>query len=340
MRVGIVGTGFMGRTHAAAWSHTPATIAGYISKRTASSEVLIEKYGGKSYPDLAELLSDVDIVDICSPTHLHYEMVLEAAAAGCDIICEKPIARTLAQAQEMITACTEAGVKFFVAHVVRFFPEYAAAKAKVQSGEIGQPAVIRLTRGTFQPKKAIDNWFLDFEKSGGMMLDLMIHDLDYARWVAGEVDTVFARNIQHSHTDATVDHGLVILQHTNGTISHIEGSWAYPAPLFRTRLEIAGSNGWINYDSEETAAIGLHLHKHGREETPDVPLPSSPLSEDPFTSQIRSAYNSIAGDLPIAVAGLDGAAALQLALAAIESASSGQPVRIEPLTGIKNVARS
>jgi predicted dehydrogenase len=270
------------------------------------------------------------VVDICAPTHLHYELVLKAAAAGKDIICEKPLARTITQAQEMIAACESAGVKLLVAHVVRFFPEYAQAKAVVAAGQIGQPAVIRLTRGTFRPKKPMDNWFTDFEKSGGMMFDLMIHDFDYARWVAGEVQSVFAKNITSTEPDAPVDYGLVILKHRNGAISHVEGSWAYPPPLFRTRLEIAGSDGWLEFDSGKTEAIGLYLHRQ-QTDAPDVPLPGSPLSESPYTTQIKAFYNALASDAEVPVKAVDGLAAVQIAIAAIQSAQTGQPIELEPL---------
>lgn len=333
MRIGIVGTGGMGTTHAAAWSRTPATIAGLVSKTPESCAELAGQYGAQIYPDIGAMLADVDVVDICAPTHLHRDMVLQAAAAGKDIICEKPLARTVAQGQEMIAACRQAGVRLLVAHVVRFFPEYALARARVQSGQIGQPAVLRLTRGAFQPRKAEDNWFLDPELSGGMMLDLMIHDFDYARWVAGEVRQVYAKKISSSHPEAGIDHGLAILTHRGGAISHVEGSWAYPPPLFRTRLEIATSNGWIQFDSGQTASIGLHLRRAG-EKTPDVPLPRSPLLEDPFTREIKAFYESLVQDAPPPVSGADGLAALQIALAAIESAERGQPVTIHPLPEI------
>jgi predicted dehydrogenase len=273
------------------------------------------------------MLAEVDVVDICTPTHLHYEMTLKAAAAGKHIICEKPLARTLAQGQEMIAVCRSAGVKLLVAHVVRFFPEYAQAKTLVARGEIGQPAVIRLTRGTFRPKKATDNWFVDFDKSGGMMLDLMVHDFDVARWIAGEVETVFAKNISSAHPSAPVDYGLAILKHRSGAISHVEGSWAYPPPLFRTRFEMAGSEGWLQFDSSQTAAIRLHLHQQ-KADAPDVPLPSSPLLESPYTTQIKAFYEHLTNDAPIPVSAADGLAALQIALAAIESAQSGQVVEI------------
>ena len=331
MRVGIVGTGAMGGTHAAGWSNTPAEIAGYVTKDEPSGKRLVESYGGRIYPDLAALLADVDAVDICAPTHRHYEIALQTAAAGKDILCEKPLARTIAQGQEVIAACQQAGVKLMVAHVVRFFPEYAAAKAQVEAGAIGRPAILRFSRGVFQPKKAADNWFVDFRKSGGMMLDLMIHDLDYARWVAGDVESLFAKKISSSRPEAGTDHGLAILKHRSGAISHVEGSWAYPPPMFWTRFEMAGDNGWLTHDSEKTAAIDLRLQQAADEEIPDVPLPSNPLDEDPYTTEIKAFYDSVVNDAPIAVTGADGLAALQLALAAIESADIGRPVTLMPL---------
>jgi predicted dehydrogenase len=331
IRVGIVGTGVMGRTHAAAWAVAGATIAGFVSKDEASAQELAAQHQGQVYGDLPSLIADVDVVDVCAPTHRHHEIVLAAAAAGKHVVCEKPLARTVAQGQEMIAACEEAGVKLMVAHVVRFFPEYAQAKVQVEGGAIGQTAVLRLTRGSFRPKKAVDNWFIDYEKSGGMMLDLMIHDLDYARWVAGEVDTVFAKKISSSHPGSSVDHGLAILKHRNGTISHVEGSWAYPPPLFRTRFEISASNGLIQFDSDDTAAITLHLRQAEEEGIPDVALPGSPLNESPYTTQIKAFYACLANDTAVPVTGADGLAALQIALAAIESAETGRPVALQPL---------
>ena len=340
MRVGIVGTGFMGRTHAAAWSATEAVISGFVSLNKAMAEPIARQYQTTAFDSFAAMLEEVDIVDICTPTHLHHGMVLEAAQAGKHIICEKPLARTIKEGQEMIAACKAAGVQLIVAHVVRFFPEYALARKQVHDGQIGNPAVLRLTRGTFQPKKTEDNWFVDFAKSGGMMLDLMIHDLDYARWVAGEVETVYAKKISSEHAGAHVDHGLVILRHRSGAISHVEGSWAYPPPLFRTRFEIAGSNGLLQHDSADTAAIGLHLRGSGDEDIPDVPLPSSPLIEDPYTTEVKTFYRSLLNGEPAPVSGAEGLAALQLALAGIESAESGFPVTIDQLPEVKEEKRS
>lgn len=330
MRVGIVGTGFMGSVHARAWAETPAKLMGVVSKSAETAVSLTQQYGGKHYPDLASLLLDVDVVDICVPTHRHHAIALSAAAAGKHVVCEKPLARTLAQADEIIAACTAAGVKLLVGHVVRYFPEYAQAKAQVAAGKIGSPAVIRLTRGSSQPKWATDNWLLDFDKSGGLMLDLMIHDFDYARWVAGDVVRVFAKKMNgRLETEAAHEvgnHALAILTHRHGAISHIEGSWAYPAPMFRTRLEIAGENGLIQVDSDETTSIRSYLHETV---ISGGALPSSPLAEDPFTTQIKAFYAHLAADTPVAVTAVDAYKALQIALAAVESAQTGEAVVIE-----------
>jgi predicted dehydrogenase len=334
MKVGIVGVGSMGSAHAAGWAETPAEIAGFLHRTEEGAQPLAEQYGARAYGDLDAMLADVDVVDICTPTHLHHEQVLRAAAAGRDIVCEKPIARTVEQGQEMIATCRRAGVKLLVAHVVRFFPEYSLAKGAVMGREIGQPAVIRLARESSGPVNVTDTWFGDQEKSGGLILDLMIHDFDYARWVAGEVAAVFAKSIRTSQDGAAHDHGLAILTHRSGAITHVAGSWALPPPEFHTRFEIAGSEGLIEFDSEATKPIHVYLHREELDELAKVPLPGSPLTESPYTTEIKAFYKALAHDAPVSVTAEDGLAALQIAVAALESARTGIAIYLEPLPGV------
>lgn len=329
LRVGIVGSGFMGTTHAAGWTKTPAEMVGIASLDEQRVAKLAKQYGIQAYTSYEALLNDVDVVDICTPTHLHHEMVLQAAAAGKHIICEKPLARTVAQAKAMIEACERAGVQLLVAHVVRFFPEYAGAKTAIDNGDIGNVAVVRLTRCSFQPKLAADNWFLDVEKSGGMMLDLMIHDFDYARWVAGDVVSVFAKSLRSRQVNAPTDYGLAILQHANGAVSNIEGGWAYPPPMFRTALEIAGDAGLIEHPADSSKPLGIYLKQSGAGDAPDVGLPTSPLAEDPYATQLKHFYDVLANNATPRVGARDGLAAVQIALAAIESAKTGRQVQVE-----------
>jgi len=327
MRIGIIGVGAMGGTHAAAWQETDAEIVGFVAASEEHARPLAARYGAETYPDLAALLPHSDVIDICTPTHLHREMVLQAAAAGKDIICEKPLARSLAEGREMIGACQEAGVKLLVGHVVRFFPEYVGARQAVEAGRVGEVAVVRLQRDVFRPRKVQDNWFLDFERSGGMILDLMIHDFDYARWVAGPVRTVFCKHIGDPETSPG-DHALAILTHESGAISHVEGSWAYPPPTFRTRFEIAGSDGLLIHDSAASAPISVYWHKGDEETAGDVPVPASPLLESPYAPQLKAFYDHLMHDAPLPLTAEDALAALQIALAAIESTQTGRPVQL------------
>lgn len=326
MKVGIIGLGFMGVTHLNGWRQTSAELIGYYSRGVRSG---YETENLTRYDDVDALIADADVVDICTPTHTHHEYVLKAAAAGKQIICEKPLARTIAQAREMIEACEAAGVMLLVGHVVRFFPEYALARETVERGEIGDVAVVRLTRASFKPGSP-DSWFHDDAQSGGMMLDLMIHDFDYARWVAGDVVSVFAKHARRRFPEMDGDYSVAILRHQNGALSNVEGGWAYPKPMFRTALEIAGSSGLIEHPADSSTPLGVHL-KSASSEDQDIAVPLSPLNEDPYISQIKHFYRVLANGETPRVTAQDGLEALKIALAAIQSAATGKPVSLEEM---------
>jgi myo-inositol 2-dehydrogenase/D-chiro-inositol 1-dehydrogenase len=326
LRVGVIGAGLMGTLHATSWTKTPACLAAVYSNVPEKTRLVAHDCDTQAADSVEALIDSVDIVDVCTPTYLHADMVLKAAAAGKHIVCEKPLARTLEQAEQMIAACREAGVKLLVAHVVRFFPEYAQAKAIVDRGEIGRVGVVRLRRTSSLPAWSEENWLMDEAKSGGMILDLMVHDFDYARWVAGEVESVYARNVRRDRPDERRDYALAILRHKNGALSHIEGGWAYPAGMFRTALEIAGSGGLIEHPSDSSVPIQIHMMETGTAKSVDVP--SSPLIEDPYLTEIKHFYDVIANDTAPRVTVDDGLAALRIGLAAIESARAGRRVTL------------
>lgn len=326
MKVGMIGLGFMGVTHLNGWRQTPAKVVGYYAHDVRAGHDISDI---KHYDDVDALIADVDVVDICTPTHRHHEYALKAAAAGKHIVCEKPLARTVAQAQEVVAACETAGVMLLVAHVVRFFPEYASAKFTVERGEIGDVAIVRLTRASFKPGSP-DSWFHNHDQSGGMMLDLMIHDFDYARWVAGDVVSVFAKQARSRFPEMDGDYSVAILRHRNGALSNVEGGWAYPKPMFRTALEIAGSQGLIEHPAGSSTPLGIHLKSASGDEQ-DIAVPLSPLNEDPYVTQIKHFYRVLtAGETP-RVTAQDGLEALKIAMAAIQSAATGRPVKIEEM---------
>ena len=331
MRVGIIGAGVMGTVHAESWVQTEASIEGIYDLNYDLAVRLAKQVDTECFSDLNSLLSRVDVVDICVPTHLHHSLVMEIAPTGVDIICEKPLARTMEQGREMINICRTNQVRLIPAHVLRFFPEYTIAREAVLKGEIGNLAALRFSRESFCPEKKTENWYLDYEKSGGIILDLMLHDIDFARWMAGEVKSVYAKSIRKENPGVPFDHALVILEHTNGVISHIEGSWAYPPPEFHTRFEWAGTGGVIRFSSNDSTPIQLHKHQSPGKERAEVATPSSPMDESPYLTELKAFTAAIKEGTSLPVTAEDALAALQIALAAIESAGSGESVIIDPI---------
>jgi len=317
----------MGEVHAKAWRTVGAELAGFTSLRHAQTCDLARRFGARAYAEYAELVDDVDIVDICTPTSLHKPMAIEAAAAGKHVVCEKPIALAIEDAQAMIDACAAAGVRFFVGMVVRFFSQYRVAQELVTEGKIGQLGVLRLKRVAYAPTKPVDNWYIDETQSGGMVLDLMIHDFDYARWLAGEVDRVFARHGRVVSSPA--EYLQAIIRFQSGALALVEGGWAYPPGVFRTALDLSGSDGLIEWSSDQALPIETHLPKAESSATP-VGLPVAELSDDPYTAEIRHAYQAIRTSTPFAVTAEDALEALRIALAVKASLSTGQPVSLEP----------
>jgi myo-inositol 2-dehydrogenase / D-chiro-inositol 1-dehydrogenase len=331
MRVGIIGAGSMGHVHAPAWKNLAnqgVELAGIQSAHGTHAETLAKQYAVKTYTSYEALLADVDIVDVCVPTDVHCALTLQAAQAGKHVVCEKPIALTVEDGQAMIEACDKAGVRLFIAHVLRFVPQYASAQTVVAAGQIGKPAVIRLSRAAYQPRKAQDNWFIDEARSGGMILDLMIHDYDYARWLAGDVQRVFAKSARAIRPEAPGDYVLVTLRFTNGAIAHIEGGWAYPPGFFRTSIDIAGTQGVLEWSSDKTETVETHLAVQPEQQAADVGLPATLETESPFSLELRHFYDALKNQKPFMITPRDALAALQIGLAARESVKSGRAVTL------------
>lgn len=325
MRVGILGSGVMAEVHAAGWRTTGAELMGCTSASLEQAAHLAQQFNIKVYQNYAELLRDVDIIDICVPTHLHKEMVLQAAAAGRHVVCEKPIALSIQDGLEMIEACDRARVRFFIAMVVRFFPQYRLSRELVARGQIGKLGVIRLKRVSYTPQKPGDNWYLDELRSGGMVVDLMIHDFDYARWLGGEVERVFAR--LNKATDGPGQYAQAILRFKDGPMALIEGGWAYPMGVFRTAMDISGTDGLIEWSSDEHAPVrSFALQRPG--EAASVGLPVSGLSDDPYALELQHAYRCIQTGEPFEVTAQDGLEALRIALVVKESIATGKPVTL------------
>ncbi|UQN08687.1 Gfo/Idh/MocA family protein [Deinococcus sp. QL22] len=325
MRVGIIGSGSMGHAHARAWRALGVDF-GIYSRDAPRAAQLAAEHGGDTYPDLGTLLADVTLADVCLPTFLHRETVEAAARAGRHVVCEKPLALSNEDAAAMVAACEAAGVRLFVAMVVRFFPQYRFARDLVQAGRIGTPRVLRLRRVSSPPYGG-HSWFADETKSGGMILDLMLHDIDYALWTAGDVQQVYARETRVG----TRHYAQAALTHVSGALSLIESGWAYPDGLFRTAIDLAGSSGLIEWNSDAAPTIRI-VHGKQRHATPGVSLPVISAAADPFVLQFNHVLDALQREVPFDVTPGEALGALRVALAVRDSARSGRAVTLEAAT--------
>lgn len=326
-RVAVIGAGNMGRKHADIYAALPnAEVVAICDSRIEAAEEAAKAYSAQAFGSIDQVLRDaeVDVVDICTPTPTHLDNIKAAAAAGKHICCEKPLARTISQAMEAARICEEAGVTLFVAHVLRWFPEYKRLRELILSGSIGETVEIRTTRGGKLCGGA-DNWFTNWQMSGGAVLDLLIHDFDWLRSVYGSVRRVYAKGLYNAGIPGT-DYALVTLRFDNGVIAHVEGNWARPSG-FVMGVEVAGTEGMLDYRSTDSTPLTIER------KTPDgIPsenvTPESLALKDPYYLELEHFVECLEEGRSPDVTPEDGVEAVRISEAALRSITTGEPVTL------------
>jgi UDP-N-acetylglucosamine 3-dehydrogenase len=330
-RIGIIGVGLMGERHAQHWHDINVEIAGYYDVDQKKSRQMVDRFGGRVFDRLSDLARTSDIVQICTPPAYHKEAVVSALEFHRPIFCEKPLALDYAEARDIVDMCRKVGVPLFVGHVLRFFHQYRTAKELIAEGSIGNVRSIYLTRAAGHPMNFDKReWFRSIGNTGGAVMEGGVHDLDFARWCAGEVDRVFARGITYRETfDRAADHSLVMLRFKNGAIGHIEASWMLTDGSFRQQFEITGTEGILEYDS--SPASQLVITSHNDETGSGLPQEIIDKRDDPYTVELQHFLACLDTDTEFIVTPEDALAALRLSLAAHKSMRSGRMVRVEEI---------
>lgn len=323
MKVAVVGCGGMGNCHAHSYARMPGVeLVGVCDIIPELAESVARNVGTTAFTSFDEMISSVqfDAVSVAVQSFLHKDVVKQAARAGKHVICEKPIALNLEDAKEMMQVCEENGVRLFVGHVVRFFPEFVQMKQQIDAGQIGKVGVASARRVGGHPGEA-KAWFKDADKSGGVIVDLMVHDIDFMRWALGEVKSVYAMN----KCDNDMDYALVTLVFESGAVANLEAFWGYPGS-FRYATEFAGSQGLIHCDSVNTQS--LQIRKSAPQESGErvVEIPQSPGFRDPYYNELEHFLTCIRDGSESIVTAQDGCKALEIAVAALESIRTGKAV--------------
>ena len=250
----IVGPGFWAREmHLPAFATIPGVdIVCVVGRSEAAARSLAEQFGAKRWSmDYREAVKadDVDVVDILAPNYLHAPVAIAAAEARKHVICIKPLARTLEEADAMIAATREAGVRLLYAENVPFIPAVQEAKRIVENGAIGKVFRVKACEGIGMPHSA---WHFDKARAGGgAMIDMAVHSIEFCRAFAGaDFATVYAETgaFVWSEKLEAEDTAVMTLRFTNGVIGQCEDSWSL-AGAMDSRFEVFGTAGRILIDN-------------------------------------------------------------------------------------------
>ena len=288
IRVGVVGMGFMGKTHMKIYSNNKrAKLVAYSDFDARKVAGDVGGAGGnlgnaqdlgfdpkslKAYQKPEDLFADkdVDLVDICLPTYVHAEYVIKALSAGKHVLCEKPLTVDMKDADRIVKAVKKAKGFMMPAHCMRFWPEWTWLKDAVVSKRYGavQSAIFRRFAST--PTWTASNWVLQPELSGSALFDLHIHDTDFVRYVFGNPKAVFSAGNGGKATRNGIDHVITTYLYKDPRLLvNAEGGWNADAAYgFTMRYTVVFDKATADFDLGREGKV-LMLHKQGAKE-PEV----------------------------------------------------------------------
>ncbi|MCX6361217.1 MAG: Gfo/Idh/MocA family oxidoreductase [Armatimonadetes bacterium] len=303
----LVGCGGIGGVHLERWSKCPgAKVLAVCDTDAAAAQKAADQVGAAAFTDLAEALKTpgLNVADICTPPVGHSEAALAAIGAGLHVLCEKPLARTPHEAQQIYHAAAAAQRLLMTAFCHRFEPGIVYAKRLLEEGKLGSLVMIRNRfSGLFTGVE--DRWFSKKAiAGGGTLLDTAIHSIDIYRFLAGEVVSVSGRVTTHIPGIDVEDTAIVLLQAESGALGVIEASWATPGG--RNIVEIYGTAGACFVDYND-GSVTVHDASTGATETVE------PGAGDRFQSEVNHFAECVRTGAPPAVTGHDGLRAVEIA---------------------------
>jgi predicted dehydrogenase len=325
INIGIVGLGFMAATHIRAYRQVAGTrvaalcnpsgrhldgdftnVAGNVG---ATDPVKLDMAGVRATKNFAELLSDpaLDAIDICAPTKAHAELAVAVLRAGKHVLCEKPLARSTAQAKEIVEAAAKAKGIFMPAMCLRFWPEWAWLKDAIGSGRYGKVLAARFRR-VAEPPGWGKNTFFNGTDSGGALFDLHVHDTDFVQFCFGKPKSVFSTG--YTKFSGAIDHVVTQYEVTSGAVVHAEGGWAMtPGFGFNMSYTVNFERATADYDIAR-GREALRLSEEGQPARV-VEVPADPA--DGYIGELRHFVECVgAGKPPTVVTAADGLASIEI----------------------------
>jgi myo-inositol 2-dehydrogenase/D-chiro-inositol 1-dehydrogenase len=321
LRVGVVGAGLIAGCHVRAYGRADdVAVVAVADPRRSKAEQLAGSVGAAPCTDLEEVLAhEPDVISVCTPPASHAELTVRAVEAGRHVLCEKPVALSLADAQRIQDAADATDRVVMIGHVSRFEPDHRAAQELVASGQIGEVAMMTHSMTTSLPGWSEGGWLARPEESGGPLLDLSAHSFDYLAWVAGS-PAVRVHAVAADSAAGPSTYGVATVRFANGAMGQVETSWAHPPDRgFKAVVEIVGTKGRISWDYDSINGGAIYLTDGGVTWL-------DPLGERGYTREVAAFLDAVRTGAPSPVPVADGVAATRTALAALHSVRTGEPV--------------
>lgn len=329
LKLALLGAGRIGQVHAANIHQSPrAALHAVVDVNAEAARTLGERYGAKSSTDVDAVLADpaVQGVLICTSTDTHVDLILKVAQRKLPIFCEKPVDLDLKRVDACLAEVERAGVPLLIAFNRRFDPHFRALRDAVRRGEAGEVEIVKITSRDPAPPPVSY-----IKVSGGIFRDMMIHDLDMARFLLGEEPVeVFATGsclVDPAIAEAgDIDTAMVILRTARGALCHIDNS-RRAAYGYDQRVEVFGSQGMLQAQNPTPTTV--------RRYTRDAVLSDKPYHffldryPDAYRAELDHYLDILEGKATPLVDGRDGRQALVLADAALESLKTGRPVALK-----------
>ncbi|MCG2820593.1 MAG: Gfo/Idh/MocA family oxidoreductase [Candidatus Atribacteria bacterium] len=332
IKIGIIGCGFMGKVHANCYrALQDVRVVGVSDIRQDKAKEIANLVGARVVTDANELINnkEIDAMSILLPTHLHKELVIKTAQAKKHIFCEKPLALTVKDAEEMIKETRKEKVKLMIGMVLRFWSEYIEFKRIVDSEIYGKLTTLTCTRLSSRPVFGWDKWYFDPKQSGGAALDLHIHDTDYIYYLLGKPKSVYSlrkrtnKNLEYIYTNYKY----------KDTVVNAEGGWVERSFGFVQAIRGVFEDGTVlEYNSKNQP-----LTIYGKEKAELVNVPESKVNSintDGNISELGGYYNEVKywieclqnDRYPERITPEDAKVSLEIVLKEIKSAEIGKEI--------------
>ncbi len=244
IRVGLIGIGGMGGCHYENYKQVKG--AKLVAVADVRVDMAKEKTKGtdvKVYADYKEMLAkeELDMVDICTPSFLHADMAIQCLEAGYHVLCEKPMTLNAQDAKRVLAVANKSDKNFMAAHVVRFMTPYVYLRSVIESGELGKLLRLDMKRISAIPTWSWENWMRDEERSGGVVTDLSIHDIDYVQSIFGMPDTISCVHYGLKNNNDFAQTEMVY----GDTLISCEGTWYNASIPFHATFFAVFENGYV-----------------------------------------------------------------------------------------------